>query len=161
MKNLRFMEKSIIVVAMIVLIFAGFFLMTSRKVAMLDSEVMAAVENPTPGSPGYMMVNLPLPGSFTTGADAKKVRFKMPWPATLLGFSAIVKTTGSTGTMAVDLLKDGVSVLSAPVSLNADTVTEGTIATSSMSDESIIAVKTTVSGGTWTDPTVQIIFKRK
>jgi len=163
MKSLRFREKSIFVLVVMVLVAVGFSLGTFRKEARLDSEVMAAVSNPTPASPGYSFTILPIIGSFTTtSVGTNIVRFKMPWDSELIGASAIVKTTGSGNTVTFDVEEAGTSVLSAPITAHEYTVTEGTISDSAIADEAIIGVKVLVSGtGTATNPTVQLNFKRK
>ena len=160
MKKLRIREIVVIGMIMIALTAGAVFVGSLRQTAVFNDEVIAAITNPSPGSPGYMMLNLALPGSYT-GNQTDKVRFKMPWPATLLGFSAIVQNTGSTGAMTFNLKESGTTVLSAPIAVNEYAVTEATIADSSIADEAVMTIDVAVTAGTWTDPTVQILFKRK
>ncbi len=159
-RRLKLKEKWLLGSMAVMLAIVSFLVLSSRKVAVLDSEVMAAVTNPSPGSPGYMMVNLPIPGSWTAN-QTNIVRFKMPWPATLLGFSAIVRNTGSTGAMTVDMTEAGSSVLGAAIAVHEHQVTEATISDSVIADEALVGVTFAITAGTWSDPTVQMIFKRK
>ena len=162
MKSLKFRGKMILGTAVIFLVGFGLLLGGLQHRAGLDREVMAAVSNPSPGSPGYMMVILPMNGNHTS-STTNAIRFKMPWPATLLGASAIVRTSGAAGTMTIDVTETGTTVLSGAISVNPTTVTEGTIADSAIADEAVIGITTTISsaGAIWVDPTVQLNFKRK
>ena len=163
MKNLRLKEIGLIGLIVGLLIVGGFFVGNHIKMANLDPQiVMAAVTNPSPGSPGYIMDNLPIPGNYTTGTVTNKVRFKMPWPATLIGVSGICRTVGGASTMTVDVTEGGTTVLSTPLAINATTVAEAVITDTTIADEATIGITTRVSGtGTFVDPTVQLIFKRK
>ncbi len=124
-----------------------------------NNKAMAAVSNPSPASPGYSMVVLSVVSDITTTVT-NLIRFKMPWPATLVGVSAIVRDQTAGGVATLDVTEGGVSVLSSPISLSSSAVTEGTISDSAIADEATIGITLTVSSGTWTDPTVQLNFKR-
>jgi hypothetical protein len=159
MKGFSLVEILILVVVVVCLSWGLLFVSGEIKMAKVDP-AMAAVTIPSPASPGYMMTVLPVPGSYTTGSITNKVRFKMPWPTTLLGFQAICRTTGG-GTFKADLLVNGVSYLTTPLSFKATTPAEGVLASTSIAAGSIISVHTTATGSTWTDPTFNIFFKRK
>ena len=162
MKSLKFREKSLLAFIVIGLIGLGLFVGSFRQVARLDSDVMAAVQNPSPASPGYIMNVLPITGSYTTGGITGKVRFKMPWPATLIGISGIYRSGGISSTMSVDITEGGVSCLDTPLLINSTSCSEGVITDTAIADEAMISINTLVSGtGTFVDPTLQLIFKRK
>ena len=162
-RSLRFREKILLAMVVMMLIGAGLFVGSLRQTAVLDNEVMAAVTNPSPGSPGYMMTVIPIAATINSTTDGTGLyRFKMPWPATLVGASAIVKTTGSGNTVTIDVTEAGTSVLSSAITANESTVTEGTISDSAIADEAVIGIDVTVSTSTnATYPAVQLNFKRK
>jgi hypothetical protein len=162
-RSLKLREKIIMATLVIALIAFGLTLAPLRQTAHLDNEVMAAVTNPSPGSPGYMMMVIPIAMTLNSTNDGTGlIRFKMPWPATLVGASAIVKTTGSGNTVSINVTEAGTSVLSGAITANESTVTEGTVTDSSIADEAVIGINATVSSSTnCTFPTVQLNFKRK
>jgi len=170
MKNFRgrsLIEALILISIVIALVVLGSFLSDLRKMARIDNLAMAAVTNPTTASPGYMMVNIPLvanstEGNYGMGTKTNKVRFKMPWPATLLGVSGIYRTGGAPAGMTIDVLEAGTSCLSVPLVINSTTAAEGVITDSAIADEAMIGITTVVTTATALyDPMVQLIFKRK
>ena len=163
MKSLRFKEKIFLAIVAMALIAVGLTLAPLRQTAHLDNEVMAAVSNPSPASPGYIMMVIPIASTINSTNDGTALyRFKMPWPATLIGASAIVKTTGSGNTVSIDVTEAGTTVLSGAITANEITVTEGTISDSAIADEAVIGINATVTTSTnATYPAVQLNFKRK
>jgi len=162
MKSLRIKEIGLIGLIVGVLIFGALFVGNHIKTAHLDPQIlMAAVVNPSPASPGYMMVNLSIPGTQTSGGvigtKTNVSRFKMPWPATFLGVSGIYRVGG---TISIDVTEAGSSLLSTPLVLNSTTAAEGVISDSAIADEALIGINI-VAGSLCYDPTVQLIFKRK
>ena len=165
MKKVRLIQSLILILVMLAGAYGLIQLDHGRIVANLDPSVktaMAATTNPSPGSTGYWTNVLSIPGSYTsTGTYTNEVRFKMPWPATLLGFQAICKTTGAGG-MTANFKEAGTTVLTTPLSFKSTTVAEGVISDSSIADEATISIDLAVTGGgTWTNPTIMIIWKRK
>ncbi len=154
--KMKLILSLMLIMAMVSLIL---FPMMFRQASRLDNEAMAAVSNPSPASPGYFMVVLSVTSDITATVT-NMARFKMPWPATLIGVSAIVRNQTAGGVATLDVTEGGVSVLSSPISLSSSAVTEGTISDSAIADEATIGITLTVSSGTWTDPTVQLDFKR-
>ena len=65
---------------------------------------------------------------------------------------------GTTPTLTIDVMETGVSVLSAPISVTAGTVSEGTITDTELADESVITINTAITGTspTWDDIVVQL-----
>jgi len=170
MKNLRgrtLVEALLLISIVIGLIALGSFLSDFRKEANLDNYAMADVSNPSTASPGYMMVNIPLTpnstnGNYGMGTNTNKVRFKMPWPATLLGVSGIYRTGGAPASMTIDVTEAGTTCLSTPLVINSTSASEGVITDSAIADEATIGITTVVTTGTALyDPMVQLIFKRK
>lgn len=165
LKGLTLVECLILIVVIVGLVGLGTFLSDFQKAARYDAE--AATTNPSTASTGYWTLAIPLTGTTSGGALGmgtltNKVRFKMPWPATLIGASAIYRTGGSTSGQTVDVTEAGTSVLSTPIVMNSTTVTEGTISDAAIADEAVIGITTVVTSTTAvSDPTVQLIFKRK
>lgn len=99
-----------------------------------------------------------------TATTANVVRFTLPFKARLIGVSATARASGGTSpTLTVDVLAGGVTVLSAPVSITAGTVSEGTITTAALADEAAITVTLTIggTGPTWNDITVLLTVVRE
>ena len=99
-----------------------------------------------------------------TATTASVVRFTLPFKARLIGVSASARASGgTTPTLTVDVLAGGVTVLSAPVSVTAGAVSEGTITTAALADEAAITVTLTIGGTTptWNDITVLLTVVRE
>jgi len=162
LKSLRFREIGLIGLIVGLLVIGGLFAGNHIKMAKLDPAILeAAVTNPSPASPGYMMVNLSIPGTQTSGGvigtKTNVSRFKMPWPATLLSVSGIYRVGGA---ISVDVTEAGSSVLTTALVLNSTTAAEGVISDSVIADEALIGINI-VAGELCYDPVVQLIFKRK
>jgi hypothetical protein len=102
-------------------------------------------------------------GPYITSAIGA-ARFKLPFPARLIGVSAGARTSGGTSpTLTVDLQKAGASVLAGPISVTAGSVTEGAVAVPTLDDESIMTVNLAIGGGSpsWADITVTITLVRQ
>lgn len=98
-----------------------------------------------------------------TTADV--VQFKLPFPGALIGVSATARASGgTTPTLTIDVQDDGVTVLSAPISITAATVSEGVVTTTGavIADESEITIDLTITGTspTWDDITVLLTVVR-
>lgn len=122
----------------------------------------AATTNPSPASPGYMVLPLQISKQWTTSTTAV-VRFKAPFPCAVVNVYATARASGgTTPTLTVDVKEAGVTILSAPISVTAGTVNEGTIADAALADESVITVDLTIGGTTptWDDITVLLVLKR-
>ena len=98
-----------------------------------------------------------------TATQTAVARFQLPFKARLVGASASARATGGTSpTLDVDVRDDGVSMLSAAMSITAGAVTEGAIANPEIADESEITVDFTITGSspTWDDMTLFLLFAR-
>lgn len=98
-----------------------------------------------------------------TTTTAAVVKFKLPFKAKLIGVTATARASGgTTPTLTVDLQMGGTTVLSAPISITAGTVAEGTITTATLTDESTITVDLAIGGTnpTWDDITILVTLVR-
>jgi hypothetical protein len=98
-----------------------------------------------------------------TATTAAVVKFTLPFKAKLIGVSATARASGgTTPTLTVDLQMGGTTVLSAPISITAGTVAEGTVATATLTDESAITVDLAITGTTptWDDITILVTLVR-
>ena len=128
------------------------------KTAALCAGLLMAVCSPafadTPNipiaTPGVVVLPLHLSGQ--VGADVDDaVTIKLPFPAKVIGVSATARASGGgTPTLAIDVLDDGTTILSAPIAITAGTVTEGTVSAPYIADESLLSVDLDLDG---TDPT--------
>src|SRR5690242_17422154 len=86
----------------------------------------AATPNVTPGAGQVVVIPLHVSGQYTT-TTAGVARFTLPFPAAVLGVSASARASGgTTPTLTVDVKEGGVTILSAPISVTAGAVAEGT-----------------------------------
>jgi hypothetical protein len=125
---------------------------------------LASADTPNfpPGSTCPMVLPFHISGQYTASATGV-VRFKMPFPATLVTVMASARASGGTSpTLTVDVKKGGTTMLSSPVSVTAGSVSEATIADSSIADEAVITVDLTIGGTspTWNDITIAMVFCR-
>ncbi len=123
---------------------------------------MAATPNYTLGAE-EQVITITLSGQ-RTATTASVAKFKLPFAAKLIGVSATARASGGTSpTLTVDVGAGGTSVLSAPVSITAGTVSEATIATSTLADEATITVDLAIGGTTptWDDITVLLTVVRR
>jgi len=132
--------------------------------ALFAAPALAATANPSPASPGYMV--LPLTFDRTITATATPVKFKLPFPATVVGVSATAGTldTGDADeTYTVDVKEGATSILSSAVALAAaGTIYDGTLSDTTIADEATLSVVVTLGGTTpsLTDLTVLLVLKR-
>jgi hypothetical protein len=99
-----------------------------------------------------------------TADTTKKVGIKLPWKYDLLGFRTFARaSSGTTPTLTADLLEAGVSVLSTPTAVVADTYTDGTVSDSALADEAELTVNLDIGGTdtpTFTDVTLTLCLRR-
>lgn len=130
---------------------------------------LSAIEAPradTPNlsvaTPGVVLLPIHLQGQHTANVTAA-ARIKLPFPAKVLGVSASARASGgTTPTLTVDVLDDGVSMLSAPITVTAGAVAEGTVAAATVADESLLTVNLAIGGSTptWDDIDVLVTLVR-
>jgi len=122
----------------------------------------AATANYSEVIPGIQIVPFHVSGQYTA-TTASVVKFQLPFKAQVLGVSATARASGgTTPTLTVDVAEGGTSILSAPISITAGTVSEGTVTDTSLADESAITVNLAITGTspTWNDITVLITLRR-
>jgi hypothetical protein len=128
----------------------------------LPGLTLAATTNPSPGSPGYIVLPITMNRQYTA-TTASVFKTKLPFPCALINVYATARASGgTTPTLTVNVLEGGSTVLSAPISITAGTVSEGTITDSSLADEAVITVDLAIGGTspTWDDIDVVLVLKR-
>lgn len=135
-------------------------------VASLPSSVVspaeAATTVPPIGTPGVQVIPLQISKQYTADTTAV-VKLKMPFAVQVLGVSATARASGGTNpTLTVNVKAAGTTILSAPISITAGTVSEGTITTASIADEATVTVDLVITGTnpTWDDITVLLTVAR-
>ena len=149
------------------------FQKTPSLIAMLLTSIMllfsfavvsqAATQNYSVAIPGVQTLPLHLSGQYTV-TETGVVQFAIPFKCRVVGVTASARASGGTApTLTVDVQDDAVSILSAPVSVTAGTVTEGSISNPVLIDESVITVNLAITGTspTWDDITVLITMVRE
>jgi hypothetical protein len=126
----------------------------------------SATANPSPSSPGYTPVVLPIMGTYSSTQTVMK--WKAPTGYRVVHASVFARAvSGSTPTLTVDVLTGSTSVLSTPVTVTAGTITDAVLATSPvLADEGTVNVNFTkggtyTSGQGWKDITLFMLLKRR
>lgn len=115
--------------------------------------------------PGIQVMPVNFAGQ--VGADkTDAVTIKLPFAAQVIGVSATARASGgSSPTLAIDVLDDGETILSAPIAVTAGTVSEGSILSTAaiVADESLITIDLDLGGSspTWDDITVTLTLARR
>lgn len=125
-----------------------------------------AADAATPNYPeiinGIQIVPFHISGPSTT-TTIGVVKFQIPFKAQVLGISATARASGGTSpTLTVDVKEAGTSILSAPMSITAGTVTEAVVSDNMLADEAAITVDITIGGTSpiWNDITVILTLRR-
>ena len=133
-------------------------------VAGLVAPAMAAgTVNPTSGSVGNFIQTFQFDVQIAADVTDKAV-FNMPWPAKLVNMKCSARLLGGSSTPTYTwTLKAGSTTLATCAPTSAATEAEGTISSSSVSDEAVIHLN---YAGTGTDPTlddavVVLVWKRQ
>ncbi|MGE0256907.1 MAG: hypothetical protein AB7N54_19960 [Alphaproteobacteria bacterium] len=129
---------------------------------LVASDTRAATTNVPVAIPGVVLVPLSIEGQRTADVTAV-VRFKLPFPARVLGVSATARASGgTTPTLTVDVLEAGTTILDDPIAVTAGTVAEGTVTDAVLADEAVITVNLAITGTnpTWDDITVLLTLVR-
>lgn len=143
---------------------AGLMLVAVALIVSLPTApAVAATTNYAISQPGVVVIPFHISGQYTTSTTAV-IKFAMPFKCRLIGVGANARASGGTSpTLTVDLLDDGVSTLSAAISITAGTYSEGTITNAVVADESVMTVNLAIGGTspTWNDITVLITCVRE
>lgn len=125
--------------------------------------INAATQNYSVAIPGVQTLPLHLSGQYTA-TETGVVQFAIPFKCRVIGVTASARASGGTSpTLTVDVQDDGASILSAPVSVTAGSISEGTISSPVLIDESVVTVNLAITGTgpTWDDITVLITVVRE
>ena len=131
--------------------------------AMVSAVAFAATSNPSPASPGYTPMVLPIAGVYSSASVPGVVKFKAPAGYKIVTVNVNARAVSGTNPTLTVRLKSGtfvnysgtVSSAGTPVDLTAGTNTK-------IADESTVSIDL-VAGGTspkWRDLTVFILLKR-
>ncbi|MEX2630024.1 MAG: hypothetical protein WD341_08810 [Tistlia sp.] len=101
----------------------------------------------------------------TVDANATSaIALELPFPADVLGVQASARaSTGTTPTLAVDVLEGGTTLLSAPIDVTAGSVTQGTLSDAVVADEAEVTVDLEVGGSSpeFSDVTIVLTLSRR
>jgi len=126
----------------------------------------AATTNPSPGSPGYMVIPVTFSRTISAVSAPVMARIKLPFPAAVVSVTAACETADYASTdeaYTVDVQEAGTSILSSAIDLAAaDTVYAGTVSDETLADEAVVTLVLDVSGTTpsVTDVTTTLVLKR-
>jgi len=137
-------------------------LLVTLLVTAIVPTAFAATPNPSPNSPGYMVLPFQISKQFTTTTTGV-VRFKAPFPCKVMSVYATARASGgTTPTLTVDVKEAGTTILSTPVAVTAGTVSEAVITDTKLADESVITMDLNIGGTTptWDDITIIMVLKR-
>ncbi len=144
-------------------IFKSVFAFVILALAFACTPVAAATQNYSLAIPGVVTIPLQLSGQYTA-TETDVVTFALPFKARVLGVTASARASGGTSpTLTVDVQDDGTTILSAPLSVTAGSVSEATISAPSVADESVVTVDLAITGTspTWDDVTVLLTVIRE
>lgn len=127
---------------------------------------LAATTNPSPGSPGYMVMPITFSRTISAASTPVMARIKLPFPAAVVSVTAAAETADYTSTdevYTVDVLEGATSILDAAIGLAAaDTVYQGVVDDKALADESVLTLVLSAAGTTpsITDVTTTLVLKR-
>jgi len=124
---------------------------------------LAATPNYSITQPGLTVLPFHISGQYTATLTGI-VKFNMPFKARVVNVLANARASGGTSpTLTVDVMEAGVTILSAPISITAGTVAEGTITDVIIADEAAVTVNFAITGTspTWNDITVILVVLRE
>ncbi|WP_298434553.1 hypothetical protein [Geobacter sp.] len=135
-------------------------------VAFGASGLFAATANPSPASPGYTPMVIPIMGTYSSNQSV--VKWKAPAGYRVVHASATARAvTGTSPTLTVDLKSGATSMFSSPISVTAGTITDAVLGTApNIADESTVSVDfakggSYSSGQGWKDITLFLFLKRR
>lgn len=126
----------------------------------------AATANPSPASPGYTPMVIPIMGTYSSTTSVMK--WKAPNGYRVMHASVFARAvTGTNPTLTVDLKSGATSMFSTPVSVTAGSIADAVLATSpNLADEGTVSVDfakggSYSSGQGWKDITLFLLLKRR
>ncbi|MDA8137988.1 MAG: hypothetical protein M0036_04970 [Desulfobacteraceae bacterium] len=135
--------------------------------ALLMAPVMATANttNPSPASPGFMVLPIVFDRTVATASAPVIFRIKMPFAARVISVTASAETidlTSGDETYTVDVLEAGTSILSSAISIAAQaTVYQGTVSDAALADEAVVTGVLTAAGTTPSISTVTVLLVLK
>lgn len=127
---------------------------------------LAATSNPSPASPGYTPMVIPIQGTYSSNQTV--VKWKAPAGYRVMHASVTARAVaGTSPTLTVDILSGATSMLNAPVSVAVGTITDAVLGTApNLADEGTISVNfakggSYSSGQGWKDVTLFLLLKRR
>ncbi len=130
---------------------------------LLVTTALAATPNPSPASPGYTPMVIPVMGVYSSNVTGI-VKFKAPAGYRLAHASATARaSSGTNPTLTVDLKQASTSLFGTPVAVTAGAIADAVLATTpKIPDEAAVSIDL-ATGGTspkWRDITVFLLLKR-
>ncbi len=129
-------------------------IIASMSGTVVSRDAIAATQNYS----GVPITTLPVFISGQRTASASSVAsFQVPAKMKLIGVSATARSaSGVTDTLTLDVRAGATSVLSAPLAVSSVGVSEGTITTSTIPDETVLRIDTAIGGTNpaWNDISV-------
>lgn len=126
----------------------------------------AATTNPSPASPGYMVMTIPFSRTVAAVSTPVMARIKLPFPAAVVSVSASAETADYASTdevYSVDVQEAGTTILDDPIGIaQADTVYDGVLVDKALADEAVLTLVLSAAGTTpsITDVTTTLVLKR-
>lgn len=132
----------------------------SAMVGLLAAPVFALTTNVSPGSAGYMQLPIHISGQYTANTTAV-AKWLAPMPCEIYHVSATARASGGTSPTLAVVLKNGASTVST-IAVTAGTISEGTLANTTVADEATFSIDFTITGTspTWNDIMVLVGCKR-
>lgn len=123
----------------------------------------AATSNPSPASPGYTPMVIPIMGSYSS-AHTGIVKWKAPAGYRLMHASATAReSSGTNPTLTVNLKQASTALFTTPVAVTAGSIADAVLtAAPKIPDEATVSIDL-ATGGTdpvWRDITVFLLLKR-
>lgn len=145
-------------------LFASIAFAALAAAALIAPIDQASADTPNFGvsTPGVVLMPIQIAGQVdddVTGAAT----FQLPFRAKILGVTATARASGGdTPTLAIKVLDDGTTVLSAPIAVTAGEIGEGALAAPVVTDESEISIDLDLGGTnpTWDDISILITLVR-
>lgn len=115
----------------------------SMSGTMVSRDAIAATQNYS----GAALVTMPVHIGQATASASSVASFQVPAKMKLIGMSTTARAaSGVTDTLTLNLRAGATSVISAPLAVSAVGVSEATITTSTIPDETVIHIDTAVGG---------------
>lgn len=133
-------------------------------ITVMSGVALAATANPSPASPGYTPVVIPIMGQYSSTRTGI-VKFTAPSGYRVVNATATARaSSGDTPTLTVDVKSGSTSMFSTPVAVTAGAVATAVLGTApNIADESTVSVDLAIGGTSplWQDITLFMLLKRR